>query len=228
MNVRGYRKLPKDGRVFPMGKVGADAEVEYITTSTVGTGDLWNNPSIRTDIPFAYGRGFAVTLSDIACYKVSGYVAACGLLPMADPERLMFYIEPNKSTATVNVNLDWRAEVKQLGKIPLRSSEKSLLSVKTISATATSYTIVAPQGTQSVSLFPVNGTSYFALNPNGQNIGAKWYGYQIFERGGELLFDDIPVRVGTEGGLYDRINDKLWLSATSRKFGCGPDKEVQL
>lgn len=49
------------------------------------------------------------------------------------------------------------------------------------------------------------------------------YSCKIYDNG-VLIRDYIPVRVGTEGCLYDKIEDKLYKSASSGLFTAGPDK----
>lgn len=51
----------------------------------------------------------------------------------------------------------------------------------------------------------------------------KLYSFKIYNNDGSLARDYIPVRVGSEGALYDRVYGELYYNAGTGAFVLGPD-----
>lgn len=62
------------------------------------------------------------------------------------------------------------------------------------------------------------GTSYSAVDCSY----ADFYYFKLF-RNNVLIFDGIPVRVGTVGYMYDRVSGQLFGNAGTGSFVLGPD-----
>ena len=81
--------------------------------------------------------------------------------------------------------------------------------------------ISAPQGTSNhtnIALF-ANGTS----NPTYANIGMRCY-YFTMMKNGVAVRDFVPVRVGQDGYMYDRVSRQLFGNSGTGNFNLGPDK----
>lgn len=67
----------------------------------------------------------------------------------------------------------------------------------------------------------------FAANNNNQNVEmSNWlriYGYSIGYNSNNKICDLIPVRVGQDGYMYDRVTRKLFGNAGAGAFVLGPD-----
>lgn len=51
----------------------------------------------------------------------------------------------------------------------------------------------------------------------------KLYSFKIYSDSGDLVRDYIPVRVGSEGALYDKVYGELYYNAGTGAFVLGPD-----
>lgn len=59
------------------------------------------------------------------------------------------------------------------------------------------------------------------------NCLGKFYSLQV-EKGGDVVIDLIPVRVGTVGYLYDKVSGKLFGNEGTGDFVVGPDKKENI
>ncbi len=66
------------------------------------------------------------------------------------------------------------------------------------------------------SLYPIDGNTYHASN-------VRIYSCQIITDG-VLVFDGIPVKVGTEGGIYDKVSKQVIHNRGGGTITPGPDK----
>lgn len=70
----------------------------------------------------------------------------------------------------------------------------------------------------------------FGLNRRGNAVvsnkttGLRIYSFKLKNTNNIILFDSIPVRVGTTGYLYDRVSQQLFGNAGTGDFVLGPDK----
>ena len=71
-------------------------------------------------------------------------------------------------------------------------------------------------------MFPV----YVASNGNINTTYSSYYRYYSFvlSEGTDILFDIIPVRVGSVGYFYDKVSKKILAMSGSANFIVGPDK----
>lgn len=66
------------------------------------------------------------------------------------------------------------------------------------------------------------GMNSIYLNGNISPSKNRW-GYVQIYKGGVLVSDLVPVRVGTEGRMYDRVSERLLPVSGSGTFSCGSD-----
>jgi hypothetical protein len=70
-------------------------------------------------------------------------------------------------------------------------------------------------------IFAVNSAGIPIIAP--YSVAEKIGGFKI-EKNGVLVCDFIPVRIGTEGAMYDRVSGQLFRNAGTGAFTIGPDK----
>lgn len=92
--------------------------------------------------------------------------------------------------------------------------EDSYLDGRLIQSTRTTF-----RGTYKISLFVVNNGNTF---DNRCFIG-KIFSFKLYNELNVLIFDGIPVRVGSVGYMYDKVTGKLFGNKGTGNFILGPD-----
>lgn len=88
-----------------------------------------------------------------------------------------------------------------------------------------SYTDPVDTGAFSFTIIPNSSTKFQLCSPTASSsfIG-RIYLLQIWDGNGALIFNGIPVRIGSTGYLYDKVTNKLFSNAGTGSFTLGPDK----
>ena len=71
--------------------------------------------------------------------------------------------------------------------------------------------------------YDIGGFRIFYSLTSGDNSQISQSGFRVYSFKTESI-DMIPVRVGTEGAMYDRVSRKLFRNAGTGSFTIGPDK----
>ena len=87
-----------------------------------------------------------------------------------------------------------------------------------------STTLTNFQCTSNLAIFTyINGTSTGSAT---ETCWGRCYSFKIYDND-VLVRDLIPVRVGQEGCMYDKVNKKLFRNSGNSKFVLGPDKQEE-
>lgn len=189
-----------------------DAEIEFLQSSGmqyINTG-IKPTTNFKCEIKAQYvqnNNGFDTL---VGCFDGTNYGVAVGLQSTSGGNKLYIQFGGGSSyvTSSVNTTTALHTFITQLS--------NNTLSINVDGTTNT--------GTYSGSL-PNMNLFLFARNKAtvGNFANAKIYYCKIWN-GGNLVFDAIPVRVGTTGYMYDRISGTLLGNGGSGSFTLGNDK----
>lgn len=86
----------------------------------------------------------------------------------------------------------------------------------------TSSSIALPPASFSVTVPYYLGTMNIKGTSPASWNGIRYYKLQI-SKNGQIILDFVPVRIGTEGAMYDRVSQKIFRNAGSGDFKAGED-----
>lgn len=187
-----------------------DREVEYLAstgTQWIDTGvDAWGDIAFEVDIDFTQyyptkDGGFGICGSYVAYGGKQAYVAAIRYASRR-------YVGGRDGVAYTNAPVaDFQGE-------------RAIIYVGKTTATINGTVWSGASGNVNES-----GQTFYLFAVNGYGIvvnGAIHY-LKIW-KGGDVVIDLIPVRVGTVGYMYDRVSKQLFGNAGTGTFVVGPDK----
>lgn len=175
-----------------------DAEVEYLETdgsAYINTGaKIYNDTSV-----------VVVWYSNYSTSTASYFFGS-------DSSTDRFYFREYNGNASYSIGSWWlNTNISTVGTHTIEMSNNGI----SVDGTASSRTGAAKTGDGNFCLFHVAAGN----SPSGM----RCYSCKIYQNG-VLVRDYIPVRVGTEGAMYDRVSGQLFRNAGTGDFVLGPDK----
>lgn len=184
------------------------SEIEYLEVTA-------NGPYIDTGFYPTYKTR---VVADVQTAGVHGFLfGARATSSSTSPNQFVFGV-----TGTTGIRTDYFGTTKtaSVGSTTVRTVIDKNANVTTAFGVTTTNT--------AVSSGVVYDTMYiFIFNNAGVPASSyglmKLYSFKIYNNDGSLARDYIPVRVGSEGALYDKVNGELYYNAGTGAFVLGPD-----
>lgn len=188
-----------------------DAEIEYLQstgTQYINTG-IKPTTNFKCEIKAQYVKNNNGFDTMVGCYDGTNYGVALGLQSTSGGNKLYIQFGGGSSFAASNVTTTTALHtfITQLSNNTLSIS---------VDGTANTATYSGSLPNMNLFLFARNKATI------GNFANAKIYYCKIWN-GGNLVFDAIPVRVGTTGYMYDRVSRQLLGNVGSGDFALGGD-----
>lgn len=186
-----------------------DSEIEYLEITE-------NGPYIDTGFFPTYKTR---VVADVQTAGVHGFLfGARGTSSSTSPTQFVFGV-----TGTSGIRTDYFGTTQNasVGSTTVRTVIDKNANVTTAFGVTATNTAVS-SGFVSYPMYIFNFNN--AGTPASSYGLMKLYSFKIYNNDGSLARDYIPVRVGSEGALYDKVYKELYYNSGTGAFVLGPDK----